>query len=303
MYIKRYIQRIISVIFLSSIAGQLMFSQEISKISPYIQLQYFKDNEGQRTLKTTLTYSKNRMELPIPGMNILFYSGSKNLKEIGAIITDEKGVAILQLKDISLLPAEKNGSWYFNTEYKGNDTIEGGSSELTIIDINFKMELAEVDSIKSVILTASKKRSGNDVPLSGEVINVYVPRMFSLLSIGEVTLDNNGSGSLEFPSDLPADKEGNITVIAKIEEHPDFGNVEKRATINWGTKSKFTDQTRHRALWTKTAPKWMVYTLTILLSGVWAHYIYTFICLIRIKKDAKRQRKEKKYETVDRFAQ
>ena len=290
---KKYIQRIISVIFFSSVAGQMLFSQEIPKISPYVQLQYFKDNEGQRTLRTTLTYSKNRMELPIPGMNILFYSGSENQKEIGAVVTDEKGVANLQLKDISSLPVEKNGSWHFNTEYKGNDTIEAGSSELKIIDINLKMELAEADSIKTVILTASKKESGNEFPLSGEVITVYVPRMFSLLSIGEVTLNDNGSGTLEFPSDLPADKEGNITVIAKIEDHPDFGNIEKRATINWGTKPKFTDQTGHRALWTKTAPKWMVYTLTILLSGVWAHYMYALICIIRIKMDAKRQKKVK----------
>ena len=296
LYIKRSVQGILSVIFLFSVAGHALFSQEVLKISPYVQLQYFKDNEGYRTLKTTLTYSKNRMELPISGMNIRFYSGSKDPKVIGEVTTDEKGIAVLQLREISSLPVEKVGSWYFNTEYKGNDTIEAGSSELTITDINLNMDLAEVDSIKTVILSASKKENGNNVPLSGEVITVYVPRMFSLLSIGEVTLDDNGSGTLEFPSDLPGDKEGNFTVIAKIEEHADYGNIEKTATISWGTKPKFTDQAGHRALWTKTAPKWMVYTLTILLSGVWAHYLYALICLIRIKMDAKRQMKAKKHE-------
>ena len=53
--------------------------------------------------------------------------------------------------------------------------------------------------------------------------------MFSLLQIGEITLDDNGTGTLEFPSDLPGDKDGNITIITKFEENATFGNVEKQS--------------------------------------------------------------------------
>ncbi len=52
--------------------------------------------------------------------------------------------------------------------------------------------------------------------------------MFSLLPIGEATLDEYGTASLEFPSDLPGDREGNLTIIARFEENPAFGNVEKK---------------------------------------------------------------------------
>jgi hypothetical protein len=39
----------------------------------------------------------------------------------------------------------------------------------------------------------------------------------------------------------------------------------------------------------------MIYTLTILLSGVWGHYLFAIISLIRIKMEAKRKaRKEYK---------
>ena len=51
--------------------------------------------------------------------------------------------------------------------------------------------------------------------------------MFSLLPIGELTLDDAGTATMEFPSDLPGDKEGNLVIIAKIEENATFGNVEK----------------------------------------------------------------------------
>ena len=55
------------LIFVSVMA----FPQEKSKISPYLSLQYFKDNDENSNLKATLTYSKNRMELPLQGMKII----------------------------------------------------------------------------------------------------------------------------------------------------------------------------------------------------------------------------------------
>ena len=64
---------------------------------------------------------------------------------------------------------------------------------------------------------------------------IYVPRMFSLLPIGEAKLDDSGTASVEFPASLPGDKEGNITIIARFEEHPEFGNVEKKSTLEWGS--------------------------------------------------------------------
>jgi hypothetical protein len=48
----------------------------------------------------------------------------------------------------------------------------------------------------------------------------------------------------------------------------------------------------HRALWTKIAPRWMIYSLSVLLAGVWGHYLFAVISLIRIKIDARRKAKE-----------
>ncbi len=123
-------------------------------------------------------------------------------------------------------------------------------------------------------------------------MTVYVPRMFSLLPIGELTLDEAGTASIEFPSDLPGDKEGNYAVVAKVEENAIFGNVEKRETIKWGLPTDYSIPVTHRALWTTIAPRWMIYSLSILLAGVWGHYLYAIISLIRIKIDAKRKARE-----------
>lgn len=255
-------------------------------ISPYISLQYFKDNDDNCYLKTTLSWSSNRMELPLPGMKIRFSSGTSEKRILAETITDEKGVATFNLGDKSVYSRDESGMWGFSTDFEGNDTIEAGAAELLIRDASMKMELKS-DSIKILLLQAEKLENGKMVPASGELINVYVPRMFSMLPIGEATLDDNGEASLEFPSDLPGDIDGNIIIIAKFEEHPEFGNIERSTTVEWGIPSIMTDHSSHRALWTKTAPKWMIYTLTILLVGVWGHYLFAFISLIRIRIDAK----------------
>lgn len=277
------------LIFVSFMA----FSQENTKISPYISLQYFKDNDENSYLKTTLTYSMNRMEVPLQGMKIILSSGKAKNVLIEAS-TDEKGVGTFKLENKSDFSSDENGLWPFNASFAGNDSIDAVAAEILIRNASLIMDLTEIDSVKTINLTAQKLENGKMVPASGELLTVYVPRMFSLLPIGEATLDDSGKASIEFPADLPGDKEGNLSIIAKFEEHPDFGNIEKTITLKWGLPQITSDRSSHRALWTKTAPKWMIYTLSFLLAGVWGHYLFVIISLIRIKIESNRN-KEKEY--------
>lgn len=264
-----------------------LFSQERTMISPYIQLKYIKNTDNQRILQTALTYSMNRSELPLPGMEITFYKGGEKKEVISKSITDSKGIARIELSNDLILPVDKDGKWALSSDFAGNDTIEAGTSEITIKDVILEMDLTEIDSIKTITLNAFVKENGTDIPVSGEAVKIYVPRMFSLLLIGEVTLDDTGAGFLEFPRDLPGDSLGFLTVIAKFEENENFGNVERLSNLKWGVPTFYTEPKFHRALWTKTAPKWMIYTLSILLAGVWGHYLFAIISLLRIRRDAR----------------
>jgi hypothetical protein len=161
----------------------------------------------------------------------------------------------------------------------------------TFREVVLDMTLSEVDSVKTVTVTAHTFDNGKEIPVSGETVSVFVPRMFSNFIIGELTLDDAGTASLEFPSDLPGGKEGNLTVVAAFIDNATYGNVEKREIIHWGVPTDYLP-TSHRALWTQRAPGWMIYTLSVLLAGVWGHYFFAIISLIRIKIDAKRKAKE-----------
>jgi len=283
---------LISSLFL--IASDL-YSQDKALISPYIQLQYFKNTDDNRVLKTTLTYSLNRMELPLAGMEIAFYSDGENNDLLGTGITDDKGAVKFELADDLKIATSNDGMWTFNTVFKGNDTIEAASTEIAVKDVTLVVTYTEPDSIKTITVKSYSLIAGKEVPAAGEPVIIYLPRMFSLLQIGEITLDDNGTGSLEFPGDLPGDKEGNINVITRFEENANFGNVEKQKLLKWGLPTDYSLPTTHRALWTKTAPKWMIYTLSVLLTGVWGHYLFAIISLIRIRINAKRKEEEDNY--------
>lgn len=284
--------RILFLFFLVSVNLKTLYGQE--KISPYFQISYHKDNENKSFLKASLTYSKNRMELPVPGMKISFYTGTGTKIQLKEETTNENGIAEIALNDVAALPEEADGSWNFSSEFAGNDTIEASSSEIAVTDVMLGMNLDMVDSVKTISITATKGKTGS--PASGETVIIYVPRMFSMLPLGEVILDDSGAGYIEFPSDLPGDKDGNVTIIARFEDNPTFGNVEKKETMMWGLPSGYSVPTSHRALWTKGAPKWMIYTLSILLAGVWGHYIFAIVSLVRIKLESKKEGKKERYE-------
>lgn len=267
---------------------RLSFSQEKEMISPYLTFQYFKDSDNHRFLQTTLTYSKDRMELPLAGLPVSFREGNGDGVLLATINTNEKGIARYPVDDEAVLKVDKDGNWPFATTFSGNDSIEAATSELSIRDVNLQMEFSFVDSVRTIKLKANVNDKGVEKPVTGESVSVYVPRMFSLLPVGEGVLDDNGEATVEFPAGLPGDKDGNLTIVARFEENPSFGNVERSLNINWGAPKASPGSTTHRALWTKTAPRWMIITLSILLTGVWAHYLFAIISLIRIKFESRK---------------
>jgi hypothetical protein len=288
---------ILFISFLLSVTSDL-YSQDKTKISPTLQLQYFKNTDDQRILKATLTYSLNRMEVPVNGLEISFYSGTESKRILGTGVTDNKGAAKFELGNEAKSAIDNSGTWSFSADFKGNDTIEAGSSDIKVKDVTLEVIYNDADSIKKISVKALTGSNGKKMPVSGETVLVYVPRMFSLLSIGEISLDANGQGSLDFPADLPGDKNGSIKIITRFEENATFGNVEKQMDLKWGVPTDYSVPSTHRALWTKTAPKWMIYTLSVLLTGVWGHYLFAIISLIRIRNGAKKKEEEDNYGKI-----
>ena len=266
----------------------LVIAQESTgKESPSFELTYLKKNDGSKLLTATLTIFRNRITYPIVGSNITFFLGTDTVSTV--IKTNSQGKAYLILQPGVVLPVNKEGNTKFMAGFGGNDTLETAESSVTVKDAVVKMSLNLIDSIKTVTVWAFLPGNNHDsIPLAGEPVKIYVSRMFSLLNIGEGSFDDQGRFTVEFPADLPGEADGTVQIIARIEENEKYASIEVSQSYPWGVPSMHGPTGSHRALWTEIAPMWMVITLTILLLGVWGHYIYVILQLILIKRESKK---------------
>jgi hypothetical protein len=290
---KKQITAVLATIAVFILVSASSFSQEKTTIRPTLLLGYVKTNDIG-SLVSKLSYAPETTELPLVGMEIVFFTDGGQ-KELGKLVTDANGSAVFKFAENEKLPADAQGNWSFSAEFKGNDSIDAASAEVTGRDVKLEMTLSLVDSVKTVSVLAYIYDGDTKTPAAGEIVTVSVPRMFSFLPVGEITLDENGAGSIEFPSDIPGDQEGSIPVIARFFEHSTFNTVECRASEKWGIPTSHVPLSQ-RALWTKTAPKWMIFTLSILLAGVWGHYMFAIISLILIRIDARRKQAKDEYK-------
>jgi hypothetical protein len=121
------------------------------------------------------------------------------------------------------------------------------------------------------------------IPVEEADVIFSVGGLFSQMPIEEATIED-GEYEFEFPTDIPGDVNGNLTVYSIIEDHEEFGNVNQKKTIKWGVFTKQYKEEKNM-LWSEAAPIWMYVVLTIMLVGVWANYVYTIINLFKIKKE------------------
>jgi hypothetical protein len=258
----------------------------VEKINPAIKFSVLKNSDDTRILTAVFTYrdKETREFINVNDISLNFISGTESNHKLGTIKTDNEGVAKYIIPADFKYSRNDSGYIHFAIEFEGNEKFEASSSEVDIIDVQIKLTLEEVDSVKNVRVEANKVLGeGKIVPLEGDIIYICAERMFSHLKLGEITLEN-GTGSFEFPSNLPGDSLGNITVIAKFDENEIYGSVEKSENVNWGIKTYHHAIYHPRSLWTAVAPIWMIVTLSIMLLGVWGHYFYVFIQLIRLKR-------------------
>jgi hypothetical protein len=156
-------------------------------------------------------------------------------------------------------------------------------------DAKLKMTFAEKDSVKTVKLFLTKAGAdGVQAPIKGVDIKVGVQRAFSLLPVegDHLTTDENGEASVVFPKDIPGDSEGKVTVVAKIEDNDDVGDVQVKQDVKWGTLLQPDLSFTKRALWqtATNAPLPLVIFVTSMIALVWGIIFYIIYLMFLIKK-------------------
>jgi len=285
----------IVVILMLALVFQTDLYAQNKKKKIRMSLDYYNHADKSRTLIARLYFIENRIRNPLVDEPVTFYLGDvSDNNVIDNIVTDENGEAILLLDEDSRFEVDEDRIFYISAEYIGNNSYSSVKSEAELKDITMELFLSEINSIKSISVRAYEIGNNKDLfPVEDADVNFYVPRLFSDQLIGEGSI-RDGKCSIEFPENIAGDTIGNISLIAKIEDHDNYGNVEREIKdFRWGStqpieedKSLMTIEITipTRALWHTNAPLWMIVTLIILLTGVWSHYFYVIYQLFRLKK-------------------
>jgi len=162
------------------------------------------------------------------------------------------------------------------------DSSNAGAAKITLSFLG-------KDSARQVKATLTKPdANGNDTAVKGIDIHFYIYRSFGLLPIegDNLTTDENGEAIVDFPNDIPGDKSGNVTVIARVEDNDEAGNPETKKNIQWGVPVNSQQAVQPRALWSSAnnAPWPLVITVTGMVGIVWGIILYIFFQLVAIKK-------------------
>jgi hypothetical protein len=277
----RYISAIGLVVLIA--AGNLHGQIEKKKTTK-LRLEYFKDHNNTESIVATFRIKEKRY-VPLSDVDVSFYSINDTSNVLlDKVSSNENGDAVFIIDvNSSKIFKDSLGFMSFKVEYKGNATNKDVAKNIIVKQMNMDVSFFQKDTIKYIDINVQDV-SINDqsTPIKNIEVGLYIKGTFSLLNIAQLETDENGNGVVEFPIDMPGDTLGVLTIVAQVEEHDIYGTVISTGNINWGKPVPLAIE-KQRGLGDTDAPLWMVYTLIILLSAVWFHYLYVIFLMVKIK--------------------
>ena len=269
------------------LAGNL-FSQDKEKERSRLTLRYEKSANNDRKLIANLSAGRGKTLVWINNENInLTMSAGDSTVELATVTTDESGTAVLIIQNGYRFITDEDGFTGFSATFKGNEEYRKSGAEISVKDMQLELTAGLVDTVKTVSLYAFEKDAeGNQVPVEGLEIIVGVQRLYRMLQIGTVQTDAEGKGNIEFPNDIPGDSAGVITIVARIDDNEYYGTVNSKKSMQWGVPVSYEVKPLPRQLWSNEAPLWMIFSVFIVLSAAWFHFIVAIINVFKIKKAA-----------------
>jgi hypothetical protein len=214
-------------------------------------------------------------------------STGKGIALIGKVITDEKGKAATNISPALAQEWKASASHTFIAVTDKTKQFDETNSEITIAKARITVDTAED---KNVVVTFSELKGGSWVAVKGVDIKIGIKRLGADLQIGDdqsYTTDSMGRVKAEFrKTGIPGNATGNITLVAKVEDNDQYGNLRIEKMIPWGTKFVAGKDFFHRALWASQfhSPVWLVLIAYTILITVWGTLIYLVFLLIKIRR-------------------
>jgi hypothetical protein len=281
---RLYWPLILSLVYLFSLAPLDLMGQK--KERTRLKAYYEQLPNSDKKISIILTQGRGKDIQGVQDALIsLSTAAGDSTYEITTVSTDALGESLLRIENGYLFPINEEGYSVIELKYSGNDSLRGSSRKIEFQDLKLDLKLEMIDSVKTVNLAATMSDAdGKIAPVEDLKVKIGVKRLLSNLYLEEVQTDEEGIASFEFPNDIPGDSIGMINVVARIEDHSDFGTVSKIERIDWGTPVNYSSSSSGRSLYGDSAPIWMITSVAIILGGAWLHFLWALITVFRIKK-------------------
>jgi hypothetical protein len=286
--IKFNLKHLLSLVLILSLSQFDAYGQD-KKSRVRVSLDYETINNSDKQIHATVKAKIGRSYKGVEGIDVAFDVKAKDtLINLGQSLTDSNGTASLAL-DSNTLDALNSGAYTFTAKALENDAYLSKSNSIDIKDSKLELSFTQKDSLNIVDVQFMAKDSSNQFAgVSGVSVKLYVKRLFGNLPIESNyrSSDDSGKISLEFPADIKGDEEGNIVIIAQVENTNDYGSVRSSNNVSWGVPLVIDSYETKRELWTARAntPIYLLLFVNAMIIGVWGTIIYLVLQIFKIRK-------------------
>jgi hypothetical protein len=282
------------VSFFSVIAINCVVAQDSAAPVTTISVRYFLPVNKVPYVEVNTKKKVGRKFEPVKSIPVSIYLNEATPANLlGKVITGSNGLAKVAI------PATFKSTWDSLGEIKfiaESDSISGQpalSGDVTIKKAILVIDTASADGVRTVTAQLKEKKGNEWVAVKDIEMKLGVKRMLGNLTVGEAetyTADSTGIASAEFKRDsLAGDKNGNLVLVAQVEDNDTYGNLIVEKAVPWGKSVQPDTHFWHRSLWSTgdRVPIWLLFLAISIIVGVWGMIIYLIRQVIKIKKMGK----------------
>ncbi|MEI6507163.1 MAG: hypothetical protein WCO54_01685 [Bacteroidota bacterium] len=278
----------IALIILFTVAASFSASAQ-NKLK--VSFRYFMFNNKIPYLTIQTKTKVDGKLLAVSGVAMNVYMDEESPKNIIAKVTTN-----LTGDAVAVIPKELKQLWDSSPKHKfiavsaATKENEESNSEMEITKAKILIDTLRDGDVKNIAVTVLELKDNNWVAVKDVEAKAGVCRHASVLTVGKeqtYTTDSTGKFLAEFKREaLPGDENGNIKIVAKVEDNDAYGNLIIEKTVPWGIKIDKPNDFEKRSLFSTRfrTPVWLLFMAYTVIGIVWGVLIYLIVVIVKVMK-------------------
>lgn len=263
-------------------------AQDSARKDLLVDLSYHSLNNSVVYLSVLAKTKEKGKFQPVGGAHIRLYLDKDSAAFFaGDAVTGPKGSAI------TFLPPSLKNQWNSAATHKfialsdEEGAFNPSRTEASVVKAHLEIDTGQG---RTIIAKIVELKNGEWAPVKAVEIKVAIKRSGSDLAVSDkdsYTTDSTGTISAEFNREgIPGDKNGLLTLVAKVEDNDTYGNLRVEKSEPWGAVLKLADTFDNRSLWAARfkTPLWLLLMEYSIFLSVWSVVIYLVFQIIKIIK-------------------